>query len=90
MGTIRQKICASSARSLREYLCLPNTGTGETIYMPFSKIQVSLENKFVDATLEIPKVAVEFSETNLEATLQDNIFQATLYDDREVDFEHNT
>lgn len=56
-------------------------------YIPASFIEVLFEDFTIDANLEVHEVTVSMYETILEATLQSDIFHATLYDDREVNFE---
>lgn len=41
--TLREKICVTTAKTLREFFCLPcSNGDGEIIYVPFDSFETNL------------------------------------------------
>ena len=57
---------------------------GGTVYIPYNDVSIIVHDNVLDADLVSPELAIENNDIIVEANLQEDIFQATLYDDREV------
>lgn len=57
---------------------------GGTVYIPYTDIAIVIEDNVLGANLVAPVLTIESNDNILKANLQDDIFQAILYDDREV------
>jgi len=57
---------------------------GGTVYIPYSDVSIIVQDNVLSADLETPELSIEAYENNIEANVQEDIFHAILYDDREV------
>ena len=57
---------------------------GGTVYIPYNDVSIIVHDNILDADLVSPELTIESSDSILTANLQDDIFQAILYDDREA------
>lgn len=60
---------------------------GGTVYIPYTDVAIIVHDSILESDLETPELTLETSDNILEADMQDDIFHATLYDDREVSLE---
>ncbi len=56
---------------------------GGTVYIPYSDVAIIVEDNILSANLVSPVLTIESNDNIIEANLQEDIFQAILYDDRE-------